>query len=484
MRKILFFLSISVSVLFVACDKQEPDDNNDDDTNTTLADFTTNWQKAWGTQDADDFSGAVVDNSGNLYFVGASEPDGYAADVFLTKFNLSNQTVEWSKSYDLGDRDYQPSPSENGHSQGGGGSRCIAIDAAGNVYIAGTTKQGFNEVFVAKVSSSGTILWQTFWEADNSGLAKGSAKAYALDVKNDRVFVTGSTGAGSQNEEAMIFLLVLDAASGDVNPLTLLGINPSDGYNDRGYVVKATQDDNVYVAGWEGKDNSGFLMRFSCQDSTLQWFERIDIGYAARFTDIDFDESGNIYLAADIRGVSTYLGVVKTDASGNVIWSKQFQGESNDRNNVSSVRIINSNLYVGGRGAFTNYDVSQYGDGCFIKMDLDGNVLKKYNYFTGSVSGERSGERVEAILSYNGNLIIAGEAWPESSKIDGKWYIPTLNVYDLSTSVTVPSLPEIVFEEGVVVDRTFSESTISQQAYNPEDGSKGSADVLISSIKE
>jgi hypothetical protein len=226
-------------------------------------------------------------------------------------------------------------------------------------------------------------------------------------------------------------------------------------------------------------------MKFSGQGANLEWFKRFDIGYGSRITDIDIDASGNIYLAADLRGVSTYLGVVKTDANGNVIWAKQMQGESNDRNNVSCVRVINGNLYVGGRGAYTNYDVSQFGDGCYYKMDLNGNILKLYNYYTGNESSDdRCGERMEAILSYNGKLILAGETWPEVSKIKGSWYMPTGVVSDLAVTVSTVSTPQMVTGDGVTVSHIFSVSDMSLPIHSPSEGSRGSADVIIFSINE
>ncbi len=479
MKKLsLIVLSIS---LFAAC--MQTDRFENPDANRTPADFTLNWEKAWGTTYYEDFSGAVIDNSGNMYFVGTSQPDGYAADVFLTKVNLENQNVVWAKNFATENQDFQPSPSENGRSQGGGGSRCVATDATGNVYIAGTSKQGFNQVFVAKINNSGTLLWQKFWAADNSGLAKSAAKAFALDIANDKIFVTGSTGAGNGQEESQLFLLILNTETGEIDPATYLGIDLSEGYNDRGYSVKADANGIVYIAGWEGKNNSGFLMKFSGNGSVLEWTERINIGFAGRLTDIDLDAAGNVYLAADIRGVSSYLGVVKTDSDGNILWAKQMQGEANDRNNISSIRIINNNLYIGGKGAYTGYDVSQFGDACFYKMDLNGTIQKQYNYFTSSEAGDRCGERIEAILSYNGKLILAGETVPEASKIKGNWYIPTSNVSDLSASASKIT-PTTTTGAGIFVSTSFTESILSTPTYEPSEGSKGLADVIIFSIPE
>ena len=467
------------------CKTEEPEPENPEQPNQwQAADVTVNWSKAWGTGFSDDFSGGIVDSHGNMFFVGASEPDGYAADIFVVKVNLSSQSVEWAKKLDSGERDYQPSPSENGHSNGGGGSRCIALDSDGGVIIAGTTLQGFNEVFVIKLSTSGSIVWQRFWKADLSGLAHGAAKAYAMDVSNGKVFVTGATGGGDSNEEAKVFMLVLNSNDGSIDPSTAVGIDASAGYNDRGYSIKCSGNGDVYIAGWEGKDNSGFLMKYSANGTQLEWYERINAGVASRITDIDLDINGNIYLACDLRGVSTFLGVIKLNSNGDLIWSQKFQGEANDRNNISSIRVIGDTLYVGGRGSFTNYDLSQFGDGFLMKMDFNGQLIKKYNYFTGSGANDRCGERIECILPYGNGIVIAGETWPEYSTIAGNWYIPQATSFPLQLSFSKPS--DVIYSQGdgVTVSRTMNISSISQNLFSPSEGSRGSADVFIHYIKQ
>jgi hypothetical protein len=485
MKKFKFPSIISISALIVfnvSCKKTEPDP--EPDSNYPVADFTTNWKKGWGTVHADDFAGAVIDGIGNLYFTSASQPDGFAANVYVTKVNLSNQTVSWSISLDAGNQDYFPSPSENGHSQGGGGSRCIAIDNSGDVYISGTAKQGNNEVFVTKINASGQIVWQKFWKAANTGTVSSNAKAYALDVVNNKVFVTGTTGSGIGTEESNVFLLVLDAVNGNVSTNTRLGIDISTSYNDRGYTVKSPDGVTVYIAGWEGQSNSGFVSRLSMNGTTPEWHKRVSLGFGGRFTDIDLDATGNLYLAADYRGVSTFQGVVKMDNTGNVIWSKKFQGVANDRNNISCVRVINGNLYVGGRGSYEDYDEGQFGDGSLLKLDLNGNLIKQYNFFTGEFSQEKCGERIEGILPYNGGLILIGETWPEQTQIDGRWYKSNGALTSNSVAPTTINNPSEISGMGVSTLSSFSLNNYSQNLYDLSSGTLGSADVIIFSITE
>lgn len=449
-----------------------------------LAEIELEVEKAWGTEYTDDFAGSVMDNSGNLYFVGSTSGDGFTQKLFLNKVDISTGELVWSKSYESSFSNFFPSPSENGISQGGGGSRCIAIDDAGNVYIAGTTVQGYNQVFVMKISSAGNVMWQRNYDADDSGLAKGSAKAYAIDVNNDRVYVTGSTGAGTSNEEAMSFLLIFDANSGDVSINSTMGLDLSDGYNDKGYVVQATDDGLVYIAGWEGQSNSGFIARFSENGDTFDWAKRVALGTGHRFTDLDIDSNGDLYLSVDFRGVSTYLGVLKLDANGSYIWGKQFQGEPNDRNNISCLRLLNGYLYVGGKGSFEKYDLSEYGDACVLKLDLSGNIISQYNYFTGDEEDERCGERIEGMHFYDGKLILAGETWPKYGHIQGHWYTPEANFSDFNPSISSISDFSRISGTGYVTSETFSPTANTNDLFDLVDGNQGSSDIVIFSITE
>ncbi len=476
MKKIIHLLGFLAPILFSSCDPFGG--------NHTKADFTTDWNGCWGSPDDDDFSGAVIDNSGNIYFTGSTLPDGYQGNIFLTKVNFNTKTVSWSKSFDGGAQDWMPSPGENGISQGGGGSRCVAVDASGDVYITGASSQGYNEVFITKMSGSGTVIWQKFWKATSSAVSSSSAKAYSLDVAGGKVFVTGSTGAGTTSEEGMVFLLIMDASNGTVDPNTTVGIDPSPGYNDRGYVVRSPDGNNIYIAGWAGSNNSGFVMKLSSGGATLDWCKKVDVGWAGRITDMEVDATGDLYLGADLRGVSTYMGILKIDNSGNLVWSKKFQGLNNDRNNISCLRVINNTIYVGGKGSFDGYDTGQWGDGCFLKMDLNGNLISQYNFFTGEVSDEKCGERVEAILSYNGQLILLGETWSEYTQIDGKWYIANGTLSDLSVSVSSVVAPTLVTADGYVTSTTFSVSNINYTLQPISSGSHGYADVEFFAITE
>lgn len=465
-----------ISLTILSCKKEE-EDIPQEDNDRIPANLDITLDKAWGTSLEDDFSGAVLDNNNNIIFAGSTQPDGYQGNIFLVKTDGSS--VLWSKNFDSGNQDLQPSPSQNGHSDGGGGSRTIDTDDVGNIYFTGGSKDGFFETFIVKLDENGNIIWQLFWEANNSGLANGAAKAYALDYSNGKLFVTGTTGAGLSGENSHIFLLVLDAVNGNILTETMVGIDPSNGYNDYGYVVRSEDGNEVYIAGQEGEYNSGILLKFSNSGATFEWMNKINIGYASRFTDLDFDNSGNLYLAADVRGSYTSAGVVKCDPSGSIIWSKQFYGLNNDRNNISCLRVINNKIYIGGRGSFKNYDEGQFGDGMLLKVSTSGSIEKVYNYFTDNADGS-CGERFEAILWDGTHFIVAGETWPEVNEIAGDFYLPdNYNWENLSTTSSISTSVSLVTGDGVSSSNSFSPQSINDGLYNPVNGSRGSSDIRI-----
>lgn len=474
----LGFVAIIILLITVACEEEKNDTTNNNTPNVEEDSLKVNWAFALGSSLSDDFAGSIMDNQGNLYFTASIEPDGYAADIVICKINLETQSLMWTKTFDAGDQDYFPSPSENGHSQGGGGSRCIDIDENNNLYITGTSRNGFNKVFVVKLNSSGQKQWEVFWAADNSGLARSNAKAYALEVSSGKVHIVGTTGAGVATEEAYTFLLTLHQSDGSLDSTATHAIDISPGYNDRAYTIKSINSD-LYIAGWEGNNNSGFLMKMLHYGKNISWIKRINIGTACRLTDLDADSENNLYVAADLRGVSTYLGVLKIDSAGNYIWGKKLQGESNDRNNVSVVRVIDSLVYVGGRGSFTNYDVSQFGDGTLLAYDFNGNKKFIYNYYVESID-DHCGERIEGIFLYEDRLILAGETWPEFSKIDGNWFEPVSNISELSVNSSFATYSEqIPFYGAFIQNMSFSENSANWALSPLSDGTNGSADVII-----
>jgi hypothetical protein len=175
-----------------------------DDYDMFLKKFSSNgnllWSNDWGSSEDDECKDVIVDNSGNVYVTGyfsqtvdfdpgtgteyRTADVGY--DVFLIKFNSSG-TFQWVQTW--GGTSYE---------EGMG----IDIDNSGNIYVSGRfletcdfdpgpginnhTSNGGNDAFVSKFSSGGSFQWAKTWG--------GTGWDYAEDVAIDgsgKVYITG-----------------------------------------------------------------------------------------------------------------------------------------------------------------------------------------------------------------------------------------------------------------------------------------------------
>jgi hypothetical protein len=88
-------------------------------------------------------SDVAVDSSGNIYLWGVRYSSSYAvATAVITKLNSAG-SVQWVQGFSV--------------SNGAGGS--IQVDSSGNIYVTGTWNSPAR-TFVAKLDSSGAVIWQ------------------------------------------------------------------------------------------------------------------------------------------------------------------------------------------------------------------------------------------------------------------------------------------------------------------------------------
>jgi len=143
-------------------------------------DGTLQWKRTVATPSGEAAGGVAIDGAGNIYMVGQTAGDlgtgnlG-STDSFVAKFDAAGNQL-WV-------RQFGTAGAEN--------AEAVAVDAAGNVYVAGNTA-GFDPVlpsgqyagYVAKFDSAGTFAWV---RQTSSGAA---ASAVAVDGRGD-VYLAG-----------------------------------------------------------------------------------------------------------------------------------------------------------------------------------------------------------------------------------------------------------------------------------------------------
>jgi hypothetical protein len=217
---------------------------------------------------------------------------------------------------------------------GGSGTEevnCITFDASGNIYVCGntasssgiattgayqTTLGGATDGFLAKFSSSGALLWATYF----GGSLLDNATTVAVDNSSGSVYITGYTSSTS-------------------------GIATS----------------GAYKTTYPGGSHDGFLAKFNTSGSLL-WSTYYGGSYDDYFTNLALDNSGNVFVAGQANsssGISTTgsyqtsIGglsdafLAKFTSSGTLLWATYYGGSGSDQS-AGLATDGSGNVYLGG----------------------------------------------------------------------------------------------------------------------------------------
>ena len=326
----------------------------------------------------------TTDYAGNLLVGGFVETTHNDADFITLKYDPSGRLL-WSKRYDGSGHDVDR-------------LRCIAVDAAGDVYVSGESDNGHGngstrlsglDVVTIKYSADGKkVVWQDRYNDDDDG-EDHPVKMVVDSVANTYVLcncrrLRAGKDAGSD------FVLIKYSAAG-----TRLWRKRYDGESHGDNVPTGLalvyQDSGVCVCGYSraayktGPEYDYVTIKYSA-DGKFLWTKRYGAGnmtddYAR---DLFSDQDGNVYVIGEGRGLPgtpdesrTGCIMVKYSPFGEQLWARGTVKESDRLQRVTAAAF-----WADGFAAVAGPVIGDNGTNLYrvVLRDADGSASRTEDY--------------------------------------------------------------------------------------------------------
>ena len=351
----------------------------------------------------------------------------------------------------------------------------VAVDNQGNTYITGNymgtavfgsfslpnRSSGDRDVFVAKISPTGTFLWAaraggTYYDIGTAVTVDLAGNVYVTGTFNSNPIYFGATTTMSLARKGSndVFIAKLDP-SGNWLWARRAGASLSDG----GEAIAVDSNSNIYVTGvFQGAQTSGsygtlppfvgygysdiFVTKLDT-NGTFLWVTKAGGANSDNVKGLALDSQNNVFLCGSFASDSLNVGtivlhnsatnntmdafVAKLDSSGNWLWARSSVGTAAE----SAYAIATDsagNAYVTGfhqSATFGNISLTSYGsyDAYVIKVDGNGNSI------WAKTAGGTNWDYGWGVAADGGNVYVTGE-------FKGTAYFggTSLNSYTASTS--------------------------------------------------
>ena len=263
------------------------------------------------------------------------------------------------------------------------------------------------DVYLIKTDANGNLIWQK-----NYGGPEEDAGYSVLETNDGGYIIAGKTesyGAGGSD----VYLIKTDT-----NGNMLWQKSYGGSRIDEGRSVAQTSDGGYIIVGYSDSrrinDFDVYLVKTDANGNML-WQKTYDGGFYDRGWSVAQTSDGG-YIIAGESHYDVYL--IKTDTNGNMLWQKSYGGSELDC--ADSVLETNDGGYiiVGTTSSYSSYgDLDVY----FIKTDANGNMLWQKTY-DGAERGTDIGRSVAQ--TSDGGYIIVGYTWAREAGED-VWLIKT-----------------------------------------------------------
>ncbi len=346
---------------------------------------------------------------------------------------------------------------------------CVAVDDAGNIYIAGSTNgrldgkpnSGGYDAFVAKYDPTGVKLWvRLLGSTENDG-----ATSIAVDGAGNIYiagFTYGSLDGNARAGSSDAFIAKYDS-TGAKQWVKLLGSTDYD--RARGIAVDGG---NIYIAGYtfgslDGNPNAGgydaFIAKYD-PAGVKHWVKLLGSSQGDIASSIAVDGAGNIHIAGTTYGdleLNANAGandafIAKYDPAGAKQWVVLLGSAEDDGATGIAVDGV-GNIYITGStsgdlGGISNAGVS---DAFIARFDPAG--VKQWATLLGSAGGD-SAEGIS--LDGSGNIYIAGYTYGSldgnANSGNGDAFIARFDPSGVKQWVSLLGTTSVDYAYGIAVD--------------------------------
>ncbi|UOG73188.1 SBBP repeat-containing protein [Hymenobacter tibetensis] len=250
----------------------------------------------------------------------------------------------------------------------------LAVDAAGNVYVTGTSNSDYATI---KYSPSGQQLWVARYNGPANSM--DDPKEVVVDAAGN-VYVTGYSIDSSTSYD---YLTIKYSNTGE--QLWVARYNGAGASIEQASSLAVDAAGNVYVTGASFGRFDYVTVKYS-PSGQLLWiapYSGIGNGNGAG-TDVAVDAAGNVYVTGYSNGGSSShdYATVKYSASGQQLWASRYNGPGNREDQAAKLAVDPStgNVYVTGRSYGSNsFTSSDYATLKYAAADGTQLWLARYN---------------------------------------------------------------------------------------------------------